>query len=59
MPELTITEYNLTLCRLESRLQHIYYGQPYAGVDFIAQSGTKNSVDFDRLLKEVLREKDM
>ncbi len=26
-------DYNLTLCPLHSRLQHIYYGQPYAGVD--------------------------
>ncbi len=33
-------DYNLTLCRL----QHIYHGhgQPYARVDFIPQSGTKN-----------------
>jgi hypothetical protein len=30
--------FNLTLCRL----QHIYYGQPYAIVDFIAWSWTKN-----------------
>ncbi len=22
--------YNLTLCRLKSRLQHIYHGEPYA-----------------------------
>jgi hypothetical protein len=26
--------YNLPLCRLLSRLQHIYHGQPYARVDF-------------------------
>jgi hypothetical protein len=26
-------EYNLTLCPLQSRLQHIYHGQPYARVD--------------------------
>jgi hypothetical protein len=26
---------NLTLCRLQSRLQDIYYGQPYVRVDFI------------------------
>ncbi len=32
--------YNLTLCPLQSRLQHIYLGQPYARVDFIPQSGT-------------------
>jgi hypothetical protein len=25
-------EYNLTLCPLQSRLQHIYHGQPYASV---------------------------
>jgi hypothetical protein len=24
---------NLTLCPLQSRLQHIYHGQPYARVD--------------------------
>ncbi len=33
-------DYNLTLCPLQSRLQHIYHGQTYAGVDFISQSGT-------------------
>jgi hypothetical protein len=33
-------DYNLTLCPLQSRLQHIYHGQPYARVDFILQSGT-------------------
>jgi hypothetical protein len=32
MPELTT--YNLTLCPLWTRLQHIYHGQPYARVDF-------------------------
>jgi hypothetical protein len=26
-------DYNLTLCPLQSRLQHIYHGQPYARVD--------------------------
>jgi hypothetical protein len=26
-------DYNLTLCSLQSRLQHIYHGQPYARVD--------------------------
>jgi hypothetical protein len=26
-------EYNLTLCPLQRRLQHIYHGQPYARVD--------------------------
>jgi hypothetical protein len=30
MPELTLTS---TLCPLQSRLQHIYHGQPYASVD--------------------------
>ncbi len=34
-----VVEYNLTLCPLQSRLQHIYHGQP-ARVDFIPQSGT-------------------
>jgi hypothetical protein len=28
-------DYNLTLCPLLSRLQHIYYGQPNARVDLI------------------------
>ncbi len=32
----------LTLRPLQSRLQHIKNGQPYARVDFIAQSGTAN-----------------
>ncbi len=39
--------YNLTLCPLQSRLQHIYHGQPYAKVDLypmpkstLPQSGT-------------------
>jgi hypothetical protein len=27
-------DYNLTLCPLQNRLQHIYHGQPYARVDF-------------------------
>jgi hypothetical protein len=31
-------DYNLTLCPIQSRLQHIYHGQPYAKVDFIPQS---------------------
>jgi hypothetical protein len=26
-------DYNLTLCPLQSRLQHIYHWQPYARVD--------------------------
>jgi hypothetical protein len=33
-------DYNLTLCPLQSRLEHIYHGQPYARVEFIPQSGT-------------------
>ncbi len=33
-------DYNHTLCPLQSRLQHIYLGQPYARVDLISQSGT-------------------
>jgi hypothetical protein len=32
--------YTLTLCPLQSRLQHIHRGQPYARVDFIPQSRT-------------------
>jgi hypothetical protein len=35
-----VVYYNLTLSRLQSRLQHIYDGQPYARVDYIPQSGT-------------------
>jgi hypothetical protein len=35
-------DYYLTLCPLQSRLQHIYNGQHYARVDFIPQSGTLN-----------------
>ncbi len=31
---------DLTLCELQSRLQHIYHGRPYVGVDFSPQSGT-------------------
>ncbi len=27
-------DYNFTLCPLQSRLQRVYHGQPYAGVDF-------------------------
>jgi hypothetical protein len=37
MPELPILS---LYCSLQSRLQHIYHGQPYAKVDFIPQSGT-------------------
>ena len=33
-------DYNLTLCPLQSRLQHIYHGQPYARVGFFPQLGT-------------------
>jgi hypothetical protein len=36
MPELTIT----SPYALQSRLQHMYHGQPYVRVDFIPQSGT-------------------
>ncbi len=28
-----VVDYNLTLCRRQSRLQHFCQGQPYAGVD--------------------------
>jgi hypothetical protein len=56
IPELTI--YNLTLCPLQSRLQHIYHGQPYARVDFIPQSGTLDLASGDlqetRIRREVL-----
>jgi hypothetical protein len=31
-------DYNLALCPLQSRLQNIYHGQPYARVDFIPPS---------------------
>ncbi len=31
---------DLTLWPLQSRPKHVYYGQPYARVDFIPQSGT-------------------
>jgi hypothetical protein len=31
--------YNLTLSPLQSRLQHIYHGQPYARVEFIPSQG--------------------
>ncbi len=34
--------YNLTICPLQSRLQYIYHGQPYARVDFIPQLGTNS-----------------
>ncbi len=49
-------DYNLTLCRLQSRLQHIYHGQdyamqsrpqPFARVDLIPQAGTKNLASID------------
>jgi hypothetical protein len=33
-------DYNLTLWPVQSRLQHIYHGQPYARVDFIPKSRT-------------------
>jgi hypothetical protein len=33
-------DYNLALCPLQSRLQHIYYGKPCARVDFSPLSGT-------------------
>jgi hypothetical protein len=38
MPELTITHY-LTSCPPQSRLEHIYYGQPYARVDLNPMPG--------------------
>jgi hypothetical protein len=52
-------DYNLTVCLLQSRLQHIYHWQPYAiidhnpyaRVDFIPQSGTLD------LASEILQRK--
>ncbi len=38
-PYAGVDYYNLTFCPLQSRLQHIYHGQPYARVDFIPQLG--------------------
>jgi hypothetical protein len=32
-PKKNMVDYNLTLCPFQSRLQHIYLGQPYARVD--------------------------
>jgi hypothetical protein len=40
---------NLTLYPLQSRLQHIYHGQPYARVDFIPLPGTLD-LDSDQTL---------
>ncbi len=38
-------DYNLTLCPFQSRLQHIYHGEPYARVrDFNFDSGFNLSV---------------
>ncbi len=48
-------DYNLSLCRLQSRLQNIYYGQPYARVDFIAQSGAMNLFSASFILREQWR----
>ncbi len=36
------SRWSLPLSQLQSRLQHIYYEQPYARVDFNPQSGTLN-----------------
>jgi hypothetical protein len=36
----TGVDYNLTLCPLQSRLQHIYHGQPYAKVDLNPMLGS-------------------
>jgi hypothetical protein len=38
-------DYNLTLCLLQSRLQHIYHGQPYARVDLNPMSASTLSPD--------------
>ncbi len=40
---------NLTLCPLQSRLQHIYHGQPYAIVDYILPTGTLDFASRDSL----------
>ncbi len=45
-------DYNLTLCPLQSRLQHIYYGQSYARVDFIPQSVTLDLVSTQQGLRD-------
>jgi hypothetical protein len=36
-----VVDCNLTISRLQSRLQHIYHGQPYNRVDFILQLGLR------------------
>jgi hypothetical protein len=51
--------YNLTLCPLQSRIQHIYHGQPYARVDpnpmlestLALQSGTFDLASVHELLR--------
>ncbi len=41
MGPFAVVYYNLALSRLQSRLQHIYHGQPYYRVDFILQLGLR------------------
>jgi hypothetical protein len=48
-------DYNLTLCPLQSRLQHIYHGKPYARVDFVPRSGTLDLASGDT--QGVMRDK--
>jgi hypothetical protein len=31
-------DYNLTICRLQSKLQHVYHGQPYNVIRFVSTS---------------------
>ncbi len=46
-------DYNLTLCPLQSRLQHIYHGQPYARVRFIPPSGNLDLASVHQLRSAV------
>jgi hypothetical protein len=50
-------DYNLTLCPLQSRLQHIYHGQPYARVYFIPRvriSGFSLRILMTKICKKLL-----
>jgi hypothetical protein len=42
-----VVEYNLNLSQLQSRLHHIYHGQPHARVDLILRSGTEDLASVD------------
>jgi hypothetical protein len=50
-PYAGVVDYNLTLRPLQSRLQHIYDGQPYARVDHNSQSRTLDLASFDTSLE--------